>query len=295
MDNSTDNSFDELRQNYQDAVDCVVHCESICQNYESKIETLQEKLASKDEKIATLEEKLVQMSLELALSKAFEDEHRSKRRTLTSSDGSDEVSHPSSKADKMLPGCAKSMDIRVGETVAPNQRETYAGNASGRPSSSGLSHLGQLFRKNHIEGDSKDSVTQESFSAKSSLTSVSSGRQGWTLDDSSSSRLSNFGQLFRTNRSQREAKDCAVQVDFPKVDDEKTEEIGGNDERPQRRPPNRRRRITMQPSSRSILGSCVLFPVTSEDCIGGCVDRSSKTVSQTLSNNQEWPELRQPW
>ena len=53
--------FDELRQDYENAVDWVAQSESI-------IKTLQEQLASKDETIASLEEKLVQMALELASS-----------------------------------------------------------------------------------------------------------------------------------------------------------------------------------------------------------------------------------
>lgn len=64
---------DDLRQNYQNALECLVHCEAI-------INSLQGSLVAKDQRIATLEDKIVQMSFELASSKAFEDEHRSRRR-----------------------------------------------------------------------------------------------------------------------------------------------------------------------------------------------------------------------
>ena len=61
-----DAGFD-LHQNYQNAVDCLVHCEFIMKN-------LQDELASKDQQIATLEAKLIQTKLELASSKAIQDE-----------------------------------------------------------------------------------------------------------------------------------------------------------------------------------------------------------------------------
>ena len=61
----------------------LVQCESI-------INTLQEQLTSKDEQIASLEEKIVQMSFELASSKAFEYEHRSKSRVSNVDDDGNE-------------------------------------------------------------------------------------------------------------------------------------------------------------------------------------------------------------
>ena len=64
----TDSNDDvDLGQNYQNAVDCLIQCEFI-------IQSLQEQLASKDEQMANLEEKLVQMSLDLASCKTFQDE-----------------------------------------------------------------------------------------------------------------------------------------------------------------------------------------------------------------------------
>ena len=70
--NSIDATLD-LRRNYQNTIDCLIHCEHI-------INDLTSQLTQKDELIASLEERLVEMSLELASSKAFEDEYRSKRR-----------------------------------------------------------------------------------------------------------------------------------------------------------------------------------------------------------------------
>ena len=66
------NNFD-LKRDYQNAIDCLINCEEL-------ITTLQKRLQTKDEQIATLEETIVQMSLQLANSKAFEDEFRSTKR-----------------------------------------------------------------------------------------------------------------------------------------------------------------------------------------------------------------------
>mmetsp|Transcript_4130 Transcript_4130/g.9098 ORF Transcript_4130/g.9098 Transcript_4130/m.9098 type:complete len:382 (-) Transcript_4130:8-1153(-) len=70
-----DNREFDLHQDYHAAIECVVQCEFI-------IKSLQEQLNSKDECISSLEEKLVAMSLELALAKASEDEHRLLKRKL---------------------------------------------------------------------------------------------------------------------------------------------------------------------------------------------------------------------
>ena len=61
--------FEDIRADYRDAVDCLGYCESI-------INALQEKLAMREEHLVGLEERMVEMSLELAKAKAFEDEHR---------------------------------------------------------------------------------------------------------------------------------------------------------------------------------------------------------------------------
>lgn len=65
-----------LTQKYQQAVDCLVHCEFIIMN-------LQQKAANKDTHIAGLEERMVGMSLELAQAKCIEDEHRLMKRRLS--------------------------------------------------------------------------------------------------------------------------------------------------------------------------------------------------------------------
>mmetsp|Transcript_44542 Transcript_44542/g.93466 ORF Transcript_44542/g.93466 Transcript_44542/m.93466 type:complete len:380 (-) Transcript_44542:119-1258(-) len=67
-----------LHQNYHDAIECLHHCERL-------IKSQQEQLAAKDETIANLERKLIQMSLELASSKALEDEHTLLKRRMSDS------------------------------------------------------------------------------------------------------------------------------------------------------------------------------------------------------------------
>ncbi|KAL7550689.1 hypothetical protein ACHAWF_013909 [Thalassiosira exigua] len=66
---------DDLAENYLAAIECLKHCERV-------ITALKSQNAAKDDRIANLEEKIVSMSLELASSKAFEDEHRSTKRHL---------------------------------------------------------------------------------------------------------------------------------------------------------------------------------------------------------------------
>ena len=65
-DGSVGDEFD-LRENYQQAVECLVQCEYV-------MKSLQVQVANKDDQITGLEERVVQMSLELASAKAREDE-----------------------------------------------------------------------------------------------------------------------------------------------------------------------------------------------------------------------------
>jgi len=61
----------DLRQDYQNAVDCLIQCESL-------FNTFQTQISSKDEQIALLEEKVMSLSLELASIKTCEDYRRLK-------------------------------------------------------------------------------------------------------------------------------------------------------------------------------------------------------------------------
>ena len=59
-------------------------CKATIKSLQKNLEMRDEELAKTIEQIVGLEEKIVQMSLELASSKAFEDEHRAKRRSSCS-------------------------------------------------------------------------------------------------------------------------------------------------------------------------------------------------------------------
>ena len=67
----------DLPENYHDALECLFQ-------RDRSIKELEAKLASRDEHIMSLELKLVQMSLELASSKAMEDEHHMYKRMISS-------------------------------------------------------------------------------------------------------------------------------------------------------------------------------------------------------------------
>ena len=74
-----DESF-QPRQEYQNAVNCLIRCEFIIKSLQEEVASkdvqLQTQLVAKDGQIASLEEKIVAMSLELASLKGMEDEHR---------------------------------------------------------------------------------------------------------------------------------------------------------------------------------------------------------------------------
>ena len=251
----------DLSQNYQNSIECLVQCESI-------ISTLQKQLASKDEQISSLEEKIVQMSLELASSKAFEDEHRCKRRISNvdhydDSSDDDESCSPSSYADKKhhqpMARRAKSMDLRVSDTTtsaSQNRRKSHACDSSWSLGSMGWD--GEEYPM--LDDSTKASVTSASSSYYTART---------TIDDSSVSRLSsmsiNFGQFFRKKRSsQRESpkEDCVTQ-------NAKWGEIVDEQRRRRHHPPNCKRMELTElqgSSSRSFLES-VVFPVSFDDVL----------------------------
>ena len=84
-----DNGQSDLHIYYQNAVNCLVHCDSVITN-------LQEQLSFKDEQIASLEMKLIETKLELASTKALQDEqsqafNRIKRRISSIDDSENAI------------------------------------------------------------------------------------------------------------------------------------------------------------------------------------------------------------
>ena len=61
-----DDESADLRQDYQNAVDCLIQCETLFNSFH-------EQLQLKDERIITLEDKVMELSLELAAIKAHQD------------------------------------------------------------------------------------------------------------------------------------------------------------------------------------------------------------------------------
>eukprot|EP00581_Thalassiosira_minuscula_P032976 CAMPEP_0183785018 /NCGR_PEP_ID=MMETSP0739-20130205/66288_1 /TAXON_ID=385413 /ORGANISM="Thalassiosira miniscula, Strain CCMP1093" /LENGTH=341 /DNA_ID=CAMNT_0026029011 /DNA_START=48 /DNA_END=1070 /DNA_ORIENTATION=- len=295
--------YEDIRQEFQTAVDCIARCEFIIGALKSQLAAKDKELASKDEMIAGLEEKIVQMSLELATSKAFEDEHRAKMTvsgtSISSADGSHEISDPSSQAQKSSivrtsssPSFYDAGKNLAGRQATFNRSPPYAGTKMARRRSdrtsdrldtldeampSRVPSLGQLFRKPE-QSDFPGNTNNES----------------WNLDDSSSNRrLSNLGQLFRKNRN-GDQRDCRLKVDFPKVVHDRSKDEVCNIECSQLNGPNLRKVTPVGQSSKSLIGSAVLFPSTFEDIensLQACDSRDNQN-DMTISINRGMKNLQ---
>jgi len=83
----------DLRQDYENAIDCLVNCESLISTLQQRLKVKDEKLQLKDEHISNLEETIIKMSLQLANLKASEDEYKmSQRRRSSMNDMPDMIS-----------------------------------------------------------------------------------------------------------------------------------------------------------------------------------------------------------
>lgn len=225
---SVDDHYDELCQDYNEAIGCLRHCEQV-------IKSLQEEVASKNETIGHLEDKLVEMSLELASSKAFIDEHKSKRRSRgprSSTDGNDRS--PTEENVHEVEKTASSVAIdQMRETYAAQKNSSRWGSrswtCSKRGSSRELTTIEKLFNKNYSfhEGDAESS------------------ERGYQKKE-----LPVLGNIIEGD-----------------LNDTKKE--------------TRRGSISL-----SGVGSRVLFPVDSADCLSA----SSETKCLSKSN-EEWPEF----
>lgn len=126
----------DLHQRHQHALDCIKRYEIIFSN-------LQGNLYSRDERIETLEKKIVHMSFELASTKAYEDEHRSTRRSSSSDvsfrntdDDNGKVFFCSRARDKATSTNSKANTIR-----RPSSQEKSC-------SAFSSTHFWKLYRKN---------------------------------------------------------------------------------------------------------------------------------------------------
>jgi len=82
----------DLRQDYENAIDCLVNCESLISTLQQRLKVKDEKLQLKDEHISNLEETIIKMSLQLANLKASEDETKLAKRRSSMNDMSDMIS-----------------------------------------------------------------------------------------------------------------------------------------------------------------------------------------------------------
>ena len=265
-------SFDNLLQNYQKTVYCLIQCESI-------IRTLQHKLTSKDKHIATLEQKLVQMSFELASSKALEDEHRLLKRNITSGSnhGSDNECPPSPQAnEKQQETALQSLAVEINNApIRAVRRNTCISSDARSAHTQSLTLHNRPVVSTSIPYPYDPSVPQEmnehnhsNIGRRRSTVELNRPRQLLSqhsmpspLDESVPSRkLFNIGQyLLGFSRNETAEVENAIQ---------KVNEDQNYDDIPQRRLGQKGRNF--QSSSGSLI-STVVFPVSFNEVLVGCL------------------------
>lgn len=276
--NNYDSNIDidnDLRRNYQNAVECLIQCESI-------IAELQGQLASKDQQIHVLEEKIVNMSLELASSKAFEDEHRSNRRKssiVLEDDISDDDDESSSKEmgkkqQQRRWSCSISRaDSRVDNSTTkmnPKQQQQR------RPLAVSLGSMMSL--------DSSSNSMLDESSRTMDFTAWSTAASS----DLPNRRLSAIGQFFRKNKEDGGSEHQAAQDQDKEEEENQDDTNNATDERQgarQRRPPNKRRLQQRMQSSLTLAG--VVFPKSFDEVITkGCLELRNSLKGIKLSNEE---------
>mmetsp|Transcript_11519 Transcript_11519/g.24553 ORF Transcript_11519/g.24553 Transcript_11519/m.24553 type:complete len:382 (+) Transcript_11519:29-1174(+) len=338
---TTDIDEFDLSENYQNAIDCLISCESIIRSLQEelaakdkKIEKLEEKienmamdnqveeLAAKDKKIKKLEEKIekmstndqvlnledkiVRMSLDLALTKARADslEHKLKssstsNRTIDTTEESDSDATPTAPAP---------------ENPIPTRWQPKHKHPSKRQSS--WARMGQSRGDTDSKPTNTNNANTSFTTAKTSFTTATSAKtlisfssnSAMGLEDSNTSRLSNFGQFLlargRQGSWRHGSQDSGkIQIEFPPqadipdapIQDEKrvTKMPYCNDvadAKPRRRPPSQKRMDMHKKSSRSFLeANGVIFPVSSFEVLKkGCLMNKGLKGS----SNEEWPAFR---
>ena len=154
---------------------CIIHCESL-------IKTLEEQLSTKDDTIVSLEEKLVQMSLELASTKANKDELELSYRTIRQS--TIKSTSCSDDASTMKPSLDDNVNI-VEEDDTPTAG--YVGD---------ITHLGNSTSVLDVDTPMMDVRTfSKSLPANGGDDEWESDRSH-NLDDTSTSRGFGLGNLF---------------------------------------------------------------------------------------------------
>jgi len=247
----------DLRQRYQGALNCQLQ-------YEIKFSILQGQLALRDERIAALEEKIVHMSFELASSKAFEDKHRSTRRTPnTDGNGRDDGGDDDELFSVALLDANKHHHDPVGQpaigdtaaAIAKNHRKALAGSL---PWSFGSTSFG-CTDTDYSMNDDEATASLEPSCPNDSCSSVPSTR---------------FGKLFRKDR--RPPKEERVVLEAGEMNGARWwnkgrqgQKSGDGEQRPPpcRRPPNRRRTEGAQLLSSLLSLEGVVFPSSFQDIV----------------------------
>ena len=259
---STDHKNDfDLRQEYQNAIDCLLRCEHI-------ISALQDQVTKKDGQIATLEEKLVKMSLELASSKAFEDEHRSKRRP-SQEDGEDEDDDLSADNGSERSGSGvNANDIPALLPSAPSSpSRTKTSKRAVRRSSTGVVER----RKMACGGGGLFGLGS---SMGANIHNPMLDESETTMDESSSSRLSSLNFFRKKETCPEEDRDQARRAS------EYTPQPSGQQQQQQRRRlPNRRRMELRSSLKASIPG--VVFPTSFDEVVNKGLRESIKKMNST--------------
>lgn len=193
-----DSPTDDIQQSYETAIDCLIQCSQI-------IDRLQEQIASKDERIKDMEEKIIDMSLDLASSKASIDVQNMAFRTSSiTSEGCCDDLDLSGSGRNLSSSFVDGLEGKVITATTPTPRKTHHFRklSWSKPSHSRKSswNLGatNLPRNN-------DSSEQSVFSSiRSSLTRCSKTSELDESITSGSTRFANIGQLFQRSPSQQD-------------------------------------------------------------------------------------------
>jgi len=288
----------DLHRNYHDVVDRLIQCNSL-------INALQDQLASKEEQIKNLEGKLVEMSIELASSKALEDEHqllkRQMRRIYNNQGRFDAESRPPTQVDKKRQGAAPQAPDLLATDYAPPLGSDRTGTGAStstvnaRTSRKPRPALSQSWSIRGGKASPRSSLLADA--GRESAQSVPQGINGQlrpsVAGGDSTAELGRPGSLLSRQESfaSRRLSDLtqyllgmgrndAVKVTLTKGDG--AIDVSQHHQRRQ----GRRSSSSPQSSSGSLI-SAVVFPVSSRDVLAGCIDGKAWKNNA----NEEWPEF----
>lgn len=259
----------DLLRRYETATQCLLQCESL-------IRSLERELEARDERVASLEAELVRMSLELASSKAREDEHRLATRRLTTAGGAgDNGRPPPSEIEEERPEEQKGPDAREPRSLLGRswsvRKRPVASQSQSRPVSppvtapppSDSGGTGKKQRSFPELGESGRPPSHQ-LSKKGSLDG--------SLTSSLTSRvLPGLGHLLGLRKGDA-------------MDKSRGSEGVGPDTSLSWRP---------QGASQMSVLSGVVFPSTTREVLAGCSGPSGKAGGGRPSenSNEEWPEF----